>query len=64
MTTECCGTEIERRRVLFGKVGAIEIETCECEALRIFRRYENSRLPDETVRDMRGGAEPAEPAGT
>jgi hypothetical protein len=39
MTARCCRTEIELRRVVIGRIGAIEVKTCECEAMRLTLRY-------------------------
>lgn len=55
MVSECCGTEIENRRIVFGKAGAIEWSCCECEAMRLTLKYENTKFQvsdvPETPRD-------------
>jgi hypothetical protein len=43
MICEYCKTEIEPRQVVFGRVGKIEINTCECEASRLTLKYENTK---------------------
>ena len=47
MTSECCQTEIEPRKIPFGKAGAIEVKTCACEAMRLCLKYANSKFSEE-----------------
>lgn len=42
----CCGSEVEKRRVLFGKAGYLEIELCECEATKLAVKYSNTKAQD------------------
>lgn len=46
MTCPTCKTEIEPRRILFGKAGKIEVSACECEASRLTLKYENSEFKE------------------
>ena len=42
MTCRDCNSEIEPRKILFGKAGVIEMSMCECEAMRLTLKYENT----------------------
>jgi hypothetical protein len=44
-----CKTANERRRIRFGKTGRyLEIVGCQCQAIRLFLKYENTKFPEET----------------
>ena len=45
-TCRRCKTEIYPRKILFGRVGRIELECCECEAMRLQIKYENTGKAD------------------
>ncbi len=54
MTCKVCKTEIEKRRILFGRAGAIELVCCECEQNRLVLKYENTGRADnhEQLKDL------------
>lgn len=41
-----CNSAIELRQIVFGRVGKIEMLACECEAMRIALKYENTGTAD------------------
>jgi hypothetical protein len=41
-----CKTELEKRRIPFGRVGYVEIICCECEAMRLTLKYSNTGPAD------------------
>jgi hypothetical protein len=46
MTCKRCQTEVMVRKIPFGRVGYVEMEMCECEALRLTLKYQNSGKAD------------------
>lgn len=53
MTCRKCNTEPVLRKVPFGKAGWVEMEMCECEAMRLVQKYENTTLEQQ---ERTGGA--------
>lgn len=42
-----CKTEIIDRKIPFGKNGSILMATCECQAMRIHLKYQNSEFKED-----------------
>lgn len=55
MTCKRCQSEIMVRKIPFGRVGYVEMEMCECEALRLTLKYQNSGKADNHADFFRGG---------